>query len=212
MGGLLGLDDAVSVLLEAHAGQSVAELAAHAGAAHINLDAKNAHAVVIRRLFEERGLAAGLDQASIQVKVVRRGSDGRVFEKMTFRNFGHDELPRETWETSRFRADTRKLLIVVFEAEERGLPIGQHQLVKWLFWEPSAQEDESLKKDWERCREAVAYHLAVPRESETKAVHVGTKGRDSFDLEELKSGELVAKQCLCFNKKFVEGLIADRTS
>lgn len=208
MEGLMAVSDAVRELLGAHTGRSVAEIADDLGVTDINLHAKNAHAVTVRRLFEQRGLAAGLDQEGITVKVVRRGPDGRVFEKMTFRNFSHDELPRETWATSQLRVDTRRLLIVVFEAEERGLPIAEHRLVEGFQWRPSAEEDSRLQKDWARCREAVTYRLPTPLEKDTDAVHVGTKGRDAADVEETITGERVAKQCLCLNKSFVEELLA----
>lgn len=82
-----------------------------------------------------------------------------------------------------------------------------HVLIGGFIWSPSLDEDQRIQKGWNRCTEAVSYRMEAPRERDQLVVHVGSKGRDSADLEELTTGEFVAKQCLCFDKSFVEELL-----
>ncbi len=203
---LIPLDDAVQELLATYKGRSVAELATEIDAGTIDLNAKSAHAAIVRRLIQERGLAAGLAERSVTVKVLRRDGDGRAIEKMTFRNFDHETLPRETWETSDLRSETRELLIVVFDGE-RGQPIEASQLAGGFFWRPNPHQDQRIAHDWRRCHEAITYKLEPPKERDTDAVHVATKGRDSDDLEEGAHGATYRKECLAFNKAFVAEIV-----
>jgi DNA mismatch repair protein MutH len=204
---LLSLEDAVQELLAAYSGQSVAELAHEIDTGDLNLHGKSAHAFVIRRLLEQRGLAAGLAERGVTVKVVRRDEDGDPIEKMTFRNFDHEAFPRETWETSEMRSETRELLIIVFDAV-RGEPIATSALAGGFFWTPTDEQDHRIVRDWRLCREAIAYHLGPPKEKDTDVVHVATKGRDSDDVEEGAHGATYRKECLALNKKFVAEILA----
>lgn len=183
------------------------QIAAETESHEVDLSAKNVHAAVIRRLLEERGVAAGLDEQGITQKVVRRDADGDPIEKMTFRNFNHESFPRETWEDSDLRAETRRILFVVFDSA-RGEPVEDAVLAGAFFWSPSEDEDRVICRDWRRAREAVTYKLVAPRETDTAAVHVATKGRDSDDLEEGATGAKYRKECLAFNKLFVAGIVA----
>ncbi len=194
-------------LLSGLEGRSVAELATEVDSQGVSLEAKNAHASLIRRLLEERGLLAGLDERRTTVKVVRCDEAGNPLEKTTFRNFDHLALPRESWETSDFRGETREILWVVFEAA-KGQSVQDALLAGAFFWSPDDAQDRRIARDWERCRQAIAYNLPKPKESDTDAVHVATKGRDSADLERHADGSTDPKECLAFNKRFVAEVLA----
>jgi len=191
-------------VLDALVGAPVSEIAERAG---IRTRPLHVHALAVRKLLELAGVWEWLTGAGISVKVVRTGSNGVPIEKMTFRNFSHDELPREEWPTSDLRSETRRILIVVFAGEQRGVPVEFNVLVDYFFWSPDSDEDRRIESGWSRCREAVAYRATPPKEADRLAVHVATKGRDSSDLEESASGATFKKECLAFDKEFVAELL-----
>ena len=116
-------------------------------------------------------------------------------------------MPSETWETSDLKRETNHVLLVVFDGNERGSAIEENRLRNVFFWSPSPDEERRIVADWRRCREAVGYGMEPPKEKDTDAVHVGTKGRDASDLETTSTGITHKKLCLCFNKKFVAEII-----
>lgn len=209
MADVLSVEKAVRELLAGLAGRSVAELAQEIDARSVSLDAKNAHASVARRLLEERGLLAGLDERRTTVKVIRLDEEGDPLEKTTFRNFDHLALPRENWETSDLRSETREILWILFGAE-KGQDVRDSVLAGSVFWSPSSELDQRIAHDWELCRQAVAYKLPKPKEKDTDTVHIATKGRDSADLERHPDGSTDPKECLAFNKKFVAEILGSR--
>ena len=139
-------------------------------------------------------------------KLSRRNSTGDPIEKMTFRNFDHESFPRETWETSDLRNETRELLIVVFDAT-RGQPVEEAELAGWFFWRPTLEQDRRIERGWRRSQEAVKYKYEPPKEKDTDALHVATKGRDSYDVEEGDHGATYRKECLAFNKNFLAEIL-----
>lgn len=200
------LESAVGELIGSFRGMSVAELATETDEPDVDLTDKSAHARLVRRLLEERGLYAGLVDRGATVKVVRRDPKGDPIEKMTFPNFDHEAFPRETWETSRLRKETREILLVIFDAV-RGQLVENAELAGAFFWSPSPEQDRRMERGWRRSQEAIKYHYEPPKEKDTDAVHVATKGRDSYDIEEGAQGTY-RKECLAFNKSFVSEIVA----
>lgn len=194
-------------LLRSLSGRSVSELAGDLLGERVNLLAKSAHAVVIRRLLEERGLAGSLDERGTTVKVVRRDRDGDPIEKTTFRNFDHESFPREAWQSSELRRETREILFIVFDAEH-GQTVEDARLAGGLFWSPNPDQDREIERDWHRAQEAIKYRFDPPKEKDTRAVHVATKGRDSDDVEKGAQGTTYRKECLALNKAFVAEILS----
>ncbi|SRR6266511_1951371 len=203
---LISLEGAVEDLIASLRGMSVAELATQTDAGDINVGDKSAHARIVRRLLEERGIHAGLAARGTTVKVVRRDAEGSPIEKMTFANFDHETFPQETWEASQFRKETREIVFVVFDAA-KGQLVEDAQLSGACFWKPSPDEDLRIERGWRRCQEAIKYNYESPKERDALAVHVATKGRDSFDFEEGSQGTY-RKECLAFDKNFVSEILA----
>ncbi len=201
------LEAAVHELLSGLVGRSVTELVAELDPRPSDVRGKSAHAIALRRLLEERGLMAGLVERGVTRRVVRRDARGDPIEKMTFRNFDHEKFPREKWASSEFRAETRRLLVVVFDSA-RGEQVEDSVLSGSFFWSPDEDEDRLIEHDWRRAQEAVTYRFDPPKEKDTDAVHVATKGRDADDVEEGTQGTTYRKECLAFNKKFVAKLVS----
>lgn len=209
MAELVPVESAVHDLLSRFRGLTVAELASRTDAGETNPHDKSAHAHAVRRLLEERGVYAGLSERGVTLKVVRWDpKTGEPLEKMTFRNINHESsFPSEQWETSDLRKETREMLLVVFDAT-KGQPVVDAELAGWFFWRPDPEQDRRIERGWRRSQEAVKYDYQPPKEKDTDAVHVATKGRDSFDVEEGAHGAIYQKECLAFNKGFVAEILA----
>src|SRR5687768_15329412 len=139
-----------------HEGRTVADIARDLGLKQpeTSTEAQTFHVRVLNALVEDSGLTSWLQSEGIAVKTVRLRDDGTPLEKMTFRNFSHEALPSETWETSDLKRETKHVLLVVFDGNERGSAIEENRLRNVFFWSPSPDEERRIAADWRRCREA----------------------------------------------------------
>ena len=62
--------------------------------------------------------------------------------------------PGITWETSNVRNKLQHVLWLPIEGDRR-IPLAQRRVASAFYWQPSAQQDEILKQDWEELTEQI---------------------------------------------------------
>ncbi|MEZ0310582.1 MAG: MutH/Sau3AI family endonuclease [Myxococcota bacterium] len=138
---------------DALAGHSVAEIAAGMGWP-LPPDARRAKGFV-GQLIEatlgsspEAGELPDFLTLGIELKTIPLAPDGRPSESTFCCSIDMDSVDRELWETSRLRKRLARVLWVPVTAA-RFAPLPERRLGKPVIWSPSAEEDTTLRHDWE---------------------------------------------------------------
>jgi DNA mismatch repair endonuclease MutH len=149
------------------------------------------------------------DEFGIDIKIVPVRAHGVVKESMSFPAFKHLEVIHEDWDTSDFRRQTSRLLIVPIHEPRRGAAPREWSLGRPFFWSPDAVDEEVMRGEWNMFRDLIAVGRAndLPTAAETRIVHVRPKARDSNDRDLAPSVGLVVKKSFWLNSHFVRTLV-----
>jgi DNA mismatch repair protein MutH len=198
-------------LLQAHYSRfvsgTVGEMAEHVGVP--SSLAKNWAARVVRRGVAE---AAGrpIEDLGLTVRVPRVDSGLMPYEAVSFPIFKHVELVDEAWQDSLLLSYVEYMLFApVIGLTKRMLP-SRCEVMKPVYWKPTDAEIGLLRDEWHMYRNLIRTNQArsMPTESQTQAIHIRTKGRDSADLDRLPDGSMVTKKAFYLNKGFVREILS----
>lgn len=175
---------------------------------------KNLEAMLAYRILGIKGNhAEEFEKASVVVKTIRIGKNGKIKESMSFPTFKFKELVQEEWEDSVFGnylRETRFLFIVYkFDAND------VLRLRGCQFWNiPYEDLEIEVKSVWEKTKKVLREGLKVtvvngvnrnnfPKITENRVCHVRPHAINSQDTYELPDGRHFPKQCFWLNNSYI---------
>ncbi len=186
-------------------GREVGDIAAELGIPESR--AKNHAATVVRRAVTAASplSADELRLVGPTIRVPRVGPDLYPYEAVSFPAFAHMSLVDETWSDSALLACIERMLFIPILGETRRTPPEQCVVLEPVYWEPTAEQLAIIEKEWTMFRDLVAAGRAdsLPKESQTRAIHVRPHGRDSRDRDPVPGGGTQVKRSFWLNKTFV---------
>ena len=122
--------------------------------------AKNYAAVVARRIFGARSARARIlefEEMGLTPRVTRVGPDLMPYESTSFPAFRYRTLITETWEDSDLLSRVEFMLFLPVLGLTKGTPQGLCTFGRPVFWRPSADGLDLIRREWE------LYRLEVER-------------------------------------------------
>jgi DNA mismatch repair protein MutH len=131
------------------------------------------------------------------------------YEHVSFAAFGYHELLDETWEDSALLAHIEYMLFVPVHGPLRETPQGDCAFGRPVFWRPSAEELDLIRREWELYRIEIGRGEAasLTPASETMAIHVRPHGRDSRDTRDAPGAGQIVKKSFWLNRSFVRDIL-----
>jgi DNA mismatch repair protein MutH len=199
--------------LESIEGQTIAAVAASLGRQVGR--GKSAAADVIRALVGQKakGRIGDFDRFGVELKTLPIDRRGRPVERTSFPAFVHEELAFETWEASDLLGRLNRILFVPLYRDK-----GQEQATAVVrpafFWSPTETELVGISEEWSRICDLILAHKSrdLPKESQTRFIHVRTHGRNSRDQEPAPGGFDVTRKSFWLNLDYVETIIREHGS
>ncbi len=150
--------------------------------------------------------------AGIELKVVPLVATDhglRVKERTVVSLIDYDQIVAETWETASIRKKLR-ILFVFFE-HLHGRPKADFPIHGVLLWEPSAQVEDEIRRDWETVQAKVGAGLAHElSEADANILGPCTKAPDSSSLRRQPYSDVRAKpRAFALKPWFTYALYAD---
>jgi DNA mismatch repair protein MutH len=173
---------------------------------------KSYAASVAWRTFGGRGFRAKIlefEEMGLTPRAPRVGSDLMPYEHVSFPAFRHRELLDETWEDSALLAHIEYMLFVPIHGPARGTPQGECTFGSPVFWRPSTEQVDLIRREWELFRTEIERggSASLTPASETKAIHIRPHARDSRDTREAPGAGQVVKQSFWLNRPFVQQIL-----
>jgi DNA mismatch repair protein MutH len=173
---------------------------------------KSYGAAVVRRIFGARSFRTRIlefEEMGITPRITRVGDDLMPYEATSFPAFRYRDLLAESWEDSDLLAHVEYMLFVPIHGEAKRTPQGDCTLHTPVFWHPTTQELDLIRREWELYRLEIEQGRALDLTpaSETTAIHVRPHGRDSRDVDEAPIVGPVVKKSFWLNKPFVQRLL-----
>lgn len=143
------------------------------------------------------------DAANIQIKTIRVERNGKPKEDMSFKNIKFKEVLNQEWEDSDLYQELiSKFIFVIFRITPDET---DYYLDNVKFWNMPEADLDVAKGVWERMKNQVARkdYDNLPKKSENSIIHVRTKGKDSNDLTETSSGDLITKRCFFLSNNYI---------
>jgi DNA mismatch repair endonuclease MutH len=198
--------DALQARYSQFVGGSVGEMAEIVGVP--SSMAKNWAARVVRRGVAE---AAGMqiEEVGLTVRVPRLDPGFVPYEAISFPSFKHTELVEEDWQDSLLLSYVEYMLFAPIVGRTKETLPNRCTVLSPVYWRPTEHELTLIGDEWTMFRDLVrgGKARALPSASETRAIHVRTKGRDSSDLDMLPDGSWVTKKAFWLNKEFVQQVL-----
>ena len=172
----------------------------------IESNAKSRFAVYTRTILgysEKHKSFYEFDAANIQIKTIRVEKNGKPKEDMSFKNIKFKDIEYQEWEDSDLYQELiSKFIFVIYRITPDST---DYYLDEVKFWNMPESDLDVAKKVWETMRNRVVRkeYDNLPRKSENPIIHVRTKGKDSKDLTETTSGELITKRCFFLNNTYI---------
>jgi DNA mismatch repair protein MutH len=175
-------------------------------------DAKSYSAAVVRRIFGATSFRTKIvefEEMGLTPRIARVRDDMMPYEALSFPAFGYHSLLEETWEDSDLLARIEYMLLVPIQGEKKSTPQKDCTLGVPVFWRPSAQELDLIRREWEIFRLEIRQGKAdrLTPASQTGAIHVRPHGRDALDTDEAPGLGLVMKKSFWLNRPFVQGIL-----
>lgn len=173
-------------------------------------ESKSYAAKVVRRAV---GAASGTLiselERTLTVRISRVGADLSPYEALSFPAFRHHELIYEDWDDSDLLSRIEHMLIVPVHGSRRDTPQTDCLVGAPVYWEPTAIQVEAIRGEWLRFRGLIRAGGAgaLPRESETVAIHVRPHGRDASDRDPTPGGGVQTRKSFWLNKRFVQEIL-----
>lgn len=166
-------------------------------------------------------------QLGLIVKTIpARESDFMPFEGMSFPYQPLGEiLEEERFDESEFYTYLQGFLFIPFIRENREEnDLSDNTIGSSFIWRPSKVQLEEIQKEWEQFHKVIIEGIKLkkvkqnnkkgfilknnlPKESETKYIHMRPHARDSDDIDLSLPKLGISKQCFWFNKAFIQELL-----
>lgn len=179
-------------------------------------DAKSYSAAVVRRVFGAKGFRTKIvefEEMGLTPRITRVRDDLMPYEALSFPAFRYYPLQDETWEDSDLLARVEYMLLVPVHGETKSTPQKDCTLGVPVFWRPSAEELDLIRREWEifrlQIRERSADNLTPA--SQTVAIHVRPHSRDARDTDDAPGIGPVVKKSFWLNKSFVRKILRGGT-
>ena len=133
------------------------------------------------------------------------------YEHVSFPAFRHRELLDENWEDSALLAHVEYMLFVPVHGPARGTPQGECTFGSPVFWRPSTEQVDLIRREWELFRIEIERgdSASLTPASETKAIHIRPHARDSRDTRDAPRAGQVVKQSFWLNRPFVQRILTE---
>ena len=175
-------------------------------------DAKSYAAAVVRRIFGAKSFRTEIvefEEMGLTPRITRVREDLMPYEALSFPAFRYYPLLEETWEDSDLLARVEYMLLIPVHGRVKSTPQKDCTLGVPVFWRPSAEELDLIRREWEifrlDIREGRAEHLTPA--SETLAIHVRPHSRDARDTDEAPVIGPVVKKSFWLNQPFVRDIL-----
>lgn len=175
-------------------------------------DSKSYAAAVVRRVFGARSFRTKIvefEEMGLTPRTPRVRDDLMPYEHVSFPAFSYHELLDETWEDSTLLAQIEYMLFVPVHGTVKGTPQGDCTFGRPVFWRPSVDQLDLIRREWELYRIEITRGEAttLTPASETVAIHVRPHGRDSRDTREAPGTGQVVKKSFWLNRSFVREIL-----
>lgn len=174
--------------------------------------AKSYAASVVRRIAgarNARSRIAEFEEMGLTLRMTRVNPDLRPYEALSFPAFRYRELLEETWEDSDLLSRVESMLLVPIHGATKATPPDRCSLGNPVFWRPSPEDLELIRREWElfriEIRDGRADHLTPA--SETVAIHVRPHARDSRDTDDAPGIGPVVKKSFWLDQPFVQSIL-----
>jgi DNA mismatch repair protein MutH len=175
-------------------------------------DAKSYAAAVVRRVFGAKSFGtkiAEFEEMGLTPRITRVDDHLMPYEALSFPAFRYHPLLEEIWEDSDLLAHIEYMLLVPVHGQTKATPQKDCTLGMPVFWHPSAEELDLIRREWEifrlEIREGRADQLTPA--SQTDAIHVRPHSRDATDTDEAPGIGSVVKKSFWLNKLFVREIL-----
>lgn len=227
------LEDFVISKIQPNYGKSIEELTENLNR-KINIKAKSFNSIVVNAML---GIELGkkieeFEKADIVVKTVKLQKNNMSKECISFPSFKYEELVKENWEDSSFKALLEQKFLFVFFKEIEGVSI----LMKAVFWNMPYKDLLEAKKVWlhtqklvkaghivretkqemrSKSKKSTEKEFVIKRityfsgKSENRVAHVRPHGKNANDTyplplaDELTGESKYTKHCFWLNNDYV---------
>jgi DNA mismatch repair endonuclease MutH len=175
-------------------------------------ESKGFAANVVRRAFgahDPRGRLKEFAEMGLTLRISRVSPDLTPYESLSFPAFAYRELLEETWEDSDLLSRVEYMLLVPIHGPRKGTPQPDCVLGTPVFWRPTSDDLELIRREWEIYRVEIEKGKAneLTPASETIAVHVRPHGRDKQDTDDAPVIGPVVKKSFWLNRPFVRSIL-----
>jgi DNA mismatch repair protein MutH len=173
---------------------------------------KSYASAVARKIFGARGFRTRIfefEEMGLTPRITRVAEDLMPYESTSFRAFRYHALLEETWEDSDLLSQVEYMLFIPVRGASRKTPQGACTFGRPVFWRPSANQLELIRREWEIFRLEIEQGMAdrLTPASQTVAIHVRPHGRDSRDTDDAPRIGPVVKKSFWLNRSFVRDIL-----
>jgi DNA mismatch repair endonuclease MutH len=172
---------------------------------------KSYAAGVVRRAFGvgERSRIKEFEEMGLTLRISRVGPGLLPYEALSFPAFRYRELVEERWEESELLSQVGYILFVPVHGRTKATPQEDCVLGEPVFWRPSADDLELIRREWELYRLEIerGKALELTPASETVALHVRPHARNKADTHDAPIVGPVVKKSFWFNRPFVQTIL-----
>jgi DNA mismatch repair endonuclease MutH len=176
--------------------------------------AKSYAAQVSRRIFGAAGSKTPIrefEEMGLTPRVTRVGPDLMPYESLSFPAFAYFVLLEEDWADSDLLSRVEYMLLIPVRGPKKGTPQASCTFGRPVFWRPTADELELIRREWETYRIEIRNGRAtdLTPASATVAIHVRPHGRDANDTADAPVVGPVVKKSFWLNRGFVQRILRD---
>jgi DNA mismatch repair protein MutH len=173
---------------------------------------KSYAAAVVRRIFGTKGFRTKIlefEEMGLTPRITRVGENLMPYEATSFPAFRYNALLEEEWDDSDLLARVEYMLFVPVQGATKETPQSDCTFGQPVFWRPSVQQLELIRREWETYRLEIRHGRAdrLTPASETIAVHIRPHGRDSTDTDDAPRVGPVVKKSFWLNRPFVQEIL-----
>ena len=175
-------------------------------------DAKSYSAAVVRRIFGAKDFRTRIvefEEMGLTPRITRVRDDLMPYEALSFPAFRYRPLLEETWEDSDLLARIEYMLLVPVHGPTKTTPQKDCTLGTPVFWRPSAEELDLIRREWEIYRVEIREKRAdrLTPASRTTAIHVRPHARDARDTDDAPGIGPLVKKSFWLNQPFVRDIL-----
>lgn len=172
--------------------------------------AKGLTGAVARRLLGSPTAArepAEYRRFGLMVRAVRTGPQGRPWEGTSFPAIDFRDVVDEEWESSPLVEQLSSILLVIFHDPRK--VVVEAELERVVLWEPTPGDIDVMRREYEVFRRCISESRPedMPRESQTRVLHMRPHGRDGTDLVSLPDGRPFRRLSFWLNKDYLRDVL-----